>query len=135
MLNNLNNRLDSINQLLGLQSGESENLNPFKLGSPLNNETTMDGRTGIESNKNADIAPKNGFEKQWINTEIYAKIYELLKKSGRPTPYQDLTKHLSKEYPGYNYDFFLKEVEELQKEGKVEVEIIAGKLYLQIKKQ
>ena len=48
MLNNLNNRLDSINQLLGLQSGESENLHPFKLGSPLNNETTMVEK--IESN-------------------------------------------------------------------------------------
>jgi hypothetical protein len=37
-----------------------------------------------------------------------------------------LTKHLSKDYPGYNYDLFLKEVEDLQKEGKVEVELIAG---------
>ncbi len=42
-------------------------------------------------------------------------------------------KQLSKEFPGYNYDFFLTEVEDLQKEGKVEVEIIAGKLYFQIK--
>jgi len=45
-----------------------------------------------------------------------------------------LTKHLSKNYTGYNYDFFLKEVEDLQKEGKVEVQLIAGKLYIQIKK-
>ena len=33
----------------------------------------------------------------------------------------------------YNYDFFLKEMEDLQKEGKVEVQLIAGKLYFQAK--
>jgi len=45
-----------------------------------------------------------------------------------------LTKHLSKDYTGYNYDFFLKEVEDLQKEGKVEIQLIAGKVYIQIKR-
>ena len=133
-LSSLNNRLDHMNHRIGWQSGESEILHPFTLGSPINNETAAEGRTVIDSKNNDDMASKNVSEKQPINAEIYAKIYELLKKSARPTPYQDLTKHLSKEYPGYNYDFFLREVEDLRKEGKVEVEIIAGKLYLQLKK-
>ena len=134
-LNSLNNRLDHMNHRLGWQAGESENLHPFSLGSPINHETTAEGLIAIDSNKNDDMASKNGSEKQPINAEINAKIHELLKNSGRPTPYQDLTKHLSKEYPGCDYDFFLREVEDLRKEGKVGVEIIAGKLYLQIKKK
>lgn len=67
------------------------------------------------------------------NQEISEKICELLKKSGRPTLYQDLAKLLSKDFPGYDYDYFLKEVERLQKEGKVKAQLVAGKLYFQIK--
>ena len=136
LLNNLNNRLDTISQKLDWQSGESENIQPYKfqLESPINNEMATDGRPSIESNNTADIAQKNGSEEHRINTEISVKIHELLKKSDRPTPYHDLAKHLSKDYPGYDYDFFLKEVEDLQKEGKVEVQLIAGKLYFQMKK-
>ena len=122
-------------QRLPWESGDSEDIQAFKfkLGSHLNNEITADARTRIETNSPADIAPKTDAEENRNNTEIYEKIYELLKKSGKPTPYHDLTKQLSKEFPGYNYDFFLTEVEDLQKEGKVAVEIIAGKLYFQIK--
>jgi hypothetical protein len=135
VLNRLNNRLDSMSQRLGWESGDSEDIQPFKfkLGSHINNEITADARTRIETNSPADIAPQTDAEENLKNTEIYEKIYELLKKSGNLTPYHDLTKQLSKEFPGYNYDFFLTEVEDLQKEGKVEVEIIAGKLYFQIK--
>jgi hypothetical protein len=92
-----------------------------------------DGRRAIETNNTANIAQDNGSEGHRINTEFSTKIHELLKKFGKPTPYHDLTKQLSREYPGYNYDFFLKEAENLQKEGKVEVQLIAGKLYFQIK--
>lgn len=136
VLNNLNNRLDIISQRSGWQSGEMETIQPYnyKLRSHINNATADDGRTSIETNNTIDIPQKNGSEEHRINTEISTKIHELLKKSGKPTPYHDLTKHLSKDYPGYNYDFFLKEVEDLQKEGKVEVQLIAGKLYFQIKK-
>ncbi len=136
VLNNLNDRLDTISQRLGLQSGEFQNIQPhkYKLGSHINNEIATDGRTSLETNNTANIAQKNGSEEHRINTEISTKIHELLKKSDKPTPYHDLTKHLSKDYPGYNYDFFLKEVEDLQKEGKIEVQLIAGKLYFQIKK-
>ncbi len=135
VLNNLNNRLDILSQKLGRQSGESENIQSYEyeLGSRINNEIAADARTRIKSNNIADIALKNGFEEHRMNTEISTKIHELLKKSGKPTPYHDLTKQLSREYPGYNYDFFLKEAEKLQKEGKVEVQLIAGKLYFQIK--
>jgi len=135
-LNNLNDRLDMISQEFGLQSGESENIQPykFKLGSQINDDLAADDRTNSETNTTANIANKNGSEEHRINMEISKKIHALLKKSGKPTPYHDLTKHLSKDFPGYNYDFFLKEVEDLQKEGKVEVQLIAGKLYFQIKK-
>ena len=92
-----------------------------------------DARSSIEANGPANISPQLDAVKNRKNTEIYEKIFELLKKSGNPTSYHDLTKQLSKKFPGYNYDFFLTEVEDLQKEGKVEVEIIAGKLYFQIK--
>ena len=124
-----------MSQRLGWESGDSEDIQPFKfkLGSHINNEKTADARTRIETNSPADISPQTDAEENRKNTEIYEKIYELLKKSGNPTPYQELTKQLSKEFPGYNYDFFLTEVEDLQKQGKVEVEIIAGKLYFQIK--
>ena len=124
-----------MNQRLGWQSGDSEDIQlfKFKLGSHINDEITADARTRIETNSPTDITPQNDPEENRKNTEIYEKIYELLKKSGEPTPYHDLTKQLSKEFPGYNYDFFLTKVEDLQKEGKVEVEIIAGKLYFQIK--
>ena len=122
-------------QRLGWQSGDSENIKPsnFTLGSSINNEITADARSSIEANSPANISPPSDAAENRKNTEIYEKIFELLKKSGRPTPYHDLTKQLSKEFPGYNYDFFLKEVEDLQREGKVEAEIIAGKLYFQIK--
>jgi len=134
-LNNLNDRLDIISQGLGWQSGEFERIQPhqFKLGSQINSELAADGRTNLETSTTADTAKQNGSEEHRINTEISKKIHALLKKSGKPTPYHDLTKQLSKEFPGYNYDFFLTEVEDLQKEGKVEVEIISGKLYFQIK--
>ena len=135
-LNNLNDRLDIISQGLGWQSGEFENIQPyqFKLGSQINNEFAADGRQNLETNTTADISKQNGSEEHRLNTEVSKKIHALLKKSGNPIPYHDLTKHLSKDYPGYNYDFFLNEVEDLQKEGKVEVQLIAGKLYFQIKK-
>jgi hypothetical protein len=136
VLNNLNDRLDTISHRLGWQPGELENIQPhrYKLGSNLKNGIATDGRTSLETKNTADIAQKNGSEKHRLNTEISTKIYELLKNSDQPTPYHDLTQHLLKDYPGYNYDFFLKELEDLQKEGKVEVQLIAGKLYIQIKK-
>jgi hypothetical protein len=136
VLKNLNDSLDSISQRFGWQSGEFENRESYKykLGSHINNEIAADGRASLDTNNTADIAEKNGSEEHRINTEISTKIHELLKKSGKPTPYHDLTKHLSKYNPGYSYDFFLKEVEDLQNEGKVEVQLIAGKLYFQIKK-
>ena len=135
VLNNLNNRLDTIGQRSGWPSGETENIQPYnsKLGSPINNEVAADSRRAIETNDTEKIAQNNGSEGHRINTEFSTKIHELLKKFGRPTPYHDLTKQLSREYPDYNYDFFLKEAENLQKEGKVEVQLIAGKLYFQIK--
>jgi hypothetical protein len=134
-LNDLNDRLDIISQGLGWQSAEFENIQPykFKLGSHINDELAADGRTNSEINKTADSVNKNGPEEHRINMEISKKIHALLKKSGKPTPYHDLTQHLSKDYPKYNYDFFLKEMEDLQKEGKVEVQLIAGKLYFQAK--
>ena len=136
VLNNLNDRLDTISQRLGRQSGELQNIQPhkFKFRSHINNEIAADGRTDLETDNTANIAQKNGAEEHRINTEIRTKIHELLKKSGKPTPYHDLTKHLSKDYPGNDYDFFLKEVEDLQKEGKIEVQLIDGKLYFQITK-
>jgi uncharacterized protein YoxC len=135
-LNNLNDRLDTISQRLGRQPGEFQDIQPhkYKLGSHINNEIATDGRTSLETSNNANNAQKNGSEEHRINTEISTKIHALLKKSSKPTLYHDLTKQLSKDYPDYNYDFFLKEVEDLQKEGKVEVQLIAGKLNFQIKK-
>ncbi|MGD8295577.1 MAG: hypothetical protein PVG67_04235 [Desulfobacterales bacterium] len=135
VLNRLNNKLDIMGQLLGWQSGESEDIKPhkFKLGSHINNEIAADARSSIEVIGPANISPQTDAAEKRKNTEIYEKIFELLKKSDSPTPYHDLTKQLSKEFPGYDYDFFLTEVEDLQKEGKVEAEIIAGKLYFQIK--
>ena len=136
VLNNLNDRLDIISQNLGLQSREFENKqnHQFKLGSLINNTIAAEGRASLETGTITEIAPKNGSGDHRINTEIRAKIQELLKKTGKPTSYHDLTQHLSKDYPDYNYDFFLKEVEDLQKKGKVEIQLIAGKLYFQIKK-
>jgi len=136
VLNNLNDRLDSISQRLGWQSGEFENTqnHPYKLGTHIDNGIAADGRMSLKAGDSAEIAQKNGSEDHRINTEIRTTIQELLNKSGKPTPYHDVTKHLSKDYPGYNYDFFLKEAEDLQKEGKIEVQLIAGKLYFQIKK-
>ena len=135
-LNNLNDRLDTISQGLDRQSGEFQDIQPhkYKLGSHINNEIATDGRTSLETSNNANNAQKNGSKEHRINTEISTKIHELLKKSSKPTLYHDLTKQLSKDYPDYNYDFFLKEVEDLQKEGIVEVQLVAGKLNFQIKK-
>ena len=136
VLNNLNNRLDILSQKLVWPSGESENIQPYEyeLEPHINNEIAADGHNRIKSYNSADIALKNGFEEHRMNTKISTRIHELLKKSAKPTPYHDLTKHLSKDYPDYDYGFFLKEVEDLQKEGKVEVQLIAGKLYFQLKK-
>ncbi len=135
VLNNLNDRLDAIGQRLGWQSWETENIQPdkYKSGSHIHTEVAADGRKAIETHNSANIAKNNGSEIHRLNTEVSTKIQELLKESGNPTPYHDLTKQLSREYPGCNYDFFLKEAEKLQKEGKVEVQLIAGKLYFQLK--
>lgn len=137
VLNNLDDRLDIIGHQLGWQSGEFENIQVDKdnLGSHENDEIDPGGHSSLQTSHPADIAQQNGSEEQGINPKISAKIHELLKKSGKPTPYHELTEKLSRDYPGYNYDFFLKEVEDLQKEGKVEVQLIAGKLYFQIGKK
>jgi hypothetical protein len=89
-------------------------------------------RSETDNNKNALQRKKP--EEHAIHREIGTKIHELLKKSGKPTTYHDLTEKLSKVYPGYDYDYFIKEVEALQKEGKVQVQLVAGKLYFQAKK-
>ena len=135
-MNILNDRLDIISHQLGWQSWEFENEQSDKdnLGPYVNKATNADNHTSLQFKNSAIITQQKGLEEQQINTEISTKIHELLKKSGKPTPYHDLTKNLSKDFPGYNYDFFLKEVEDLQKDGKVEVQLIAGKLYFLIKK-
>jgi len=135
VLNRLNNKLDIMSQRLVWQSEDSEDIQPFKfkLGSHINNEITADARSPAEVNSPANLSPRTDAAENRKNTEIFEKIFEVLKKSGSPIPYHDLTKQLSKEFPGYNYDFFLSEVEDLQKEGKVEAEIIAGKLYFKLK--
>ena len=98
VLNNLNNRLDTIGQRLGWPSGETENIQPYKykLGSHINNEVAAGGRRAVETNNTANIAQNNGSEGHRINPEFSTKIHELLKKSGKPTPYHELTKQLSR---------------------------------------
>ena len=93
--------------------------------------TARSGRFEIKRSRDGNQEPES--EEHKINQEISARIYNLLKKSGKPIPYHNLTKLLSKDYPGYDYDYFLKEVEGLQKNEKVEVQLVAGKLYFQIK--
>ena len=130
VLNDLNDRLDLLGHQLGWQTWEFEKIQTSKKSkkSPVKFENR-----NIQANQQikrpSEPAQPIEDDEQKINTEIRAKIHELLKKSGKPTPYHDLTKDLSKVYPGYNYDFFLNEVEDLQKQGKVEVQLIAGKLY------
>ena len=134
VLNDLNDRLDLMGHQLGWQTWEFEKIQTSRNSkeSPVKFENR-----NIQANQQiknpSEPVQSSGDNEQGINTEIRAKIHELLKKSGKPTPYHDLTKDLSKVYPGYDYDFFLKEIEDLQKEGKVEVQLIAGKLYFQIK--
>jgi hypothetical protein len=134
VLNNLNERLDLLSHQLGWQTWEFEKIQGSKDAkrSPVKFENSNIHANRQIKNPSEPVQPI-GDDEQGISTEIRSKIHELLKKSGKPTPYPDLTKNLSKVYPGYNYDFFLKEVEDLQKEGKVEVQLIAGKLYFQIK--
>lgn len=91
------------------------------------------GHKRIEPETNKDAPQGIRSEEHAIRRDIGTKIYELLKKFGKPIPYNDLTKQLSKEYPGYDYDYFIKAVEGLQKEEKVEVQLVAGKLYFQVK--
>ena len=95
VLNNLNDRLDIISQNLGLQTREFENKqnHQFKLGSLINNTIAAEGRASLETGNITEIAPKNGSGDHRINTEIRAKIQELLKKTGKPTSYHDLTQH------------------------------------------
>ena len=82
VLNSLNDRLDTISQRLGWQSEEFHNTQPhkYKLGSHINNEIAIGGRTSLETSNNANIAQKNGSEEHQINTEISTEIHELLKK-------------------------------------------------------
>ena len=82
VLNNLNDRLDTISHRLGCQPREFQNIQPHKytLGSHINNEIAIGGRTSLETSNNANIAQKNGSEEHRINTEISTEIHELLKK-------------------------------------------------------
>jgi hypothetical protein len=134
VLKNLDDRLDLLGHQLGWQSWEFEKfeINKHSKRSPFKFKN-RDIQANQPNKNPTEPAQKGGDDEQRINTKIKTKIHELLKKSGKPTTYHDLTKNLSKVYPGYNYDFFLKEVEDLQKEGKVEVQLIAGKLYFQVK--
>lgn len=91
------------------------------------------GRRRQEPDTGRKVSQVKSPEEHAIRREISAKIYELLKKSGKPTPYHDLTEKLSKDYPGYDYDYFIREIEGLKKEGKVLVQLVAGKLYFQVK--
>ena len=80
VLNNLNNRLDTIGQRLGPHSGESEKIQPskFKLESQINSEAATDARKGIETNSTANISQRSGFQEHRTNAEVSIKIYELL---------------------------------------------------------
>ena len=164
VLNRVNNSLDNILLGVGKQSGESagQKTQADRLRSGVNTDgdsadnngsrhqprkikpisptkksladLVTDGNKKSETETNRNALQKKRPEEHASHREIGPNIHELLKKSGKPTPYHDLTDKLSKVYPGYDYDYFIKEVEALQKEGKVQVQLVAGKLYFQAKK-
>ena len=94
----------------------------------------LDNRRRIETENSEDGTGEQSSGEYAIKKEVRAKIYDLLKKTAKPTPYHELAAQLSRNYPGFDYDYFLKEIEALQKAGKVDVRLLAEKLYVQIKK-
>lgn len=72
----------------------------------------------------------NGEEKNHIKN----KILDILKIKGRPVPYSEIIKHLSRDFLDYDFDLILKELEQLKRHGKLVDQYSAGKLYYRIKK-
>ena len=98
-----------------------------------NNASRQIARRLIETKK-AVIPPiKKNPEVPADHRLVRKKIVDLLKKSGKPTAYHDLTNQLTKNYPAVDNDYFLKELEGLQKEGRVQAQLVSGKLFFQVK--
>ena len=73
----------------------------------------------------------NKWEKK---SDIKREILNILKKTSKPISYQEIVKNLSKNSNDHDFEFILKELDQLKTEGEITGLVAAGKLYFQIKK-
>ena len=100
---------------------------------PKNNASRQIARRHIETKKAAIPVNQKNPEVPADHRIVRKRIVDLLKKSGKPTAYHDLTDQLTKNYPAVDNDYFLNELKGLQKEGRVQAQLVSGKLFFQVK--
>ena len=89
--------------------------------------------TGNHTKKSSDFRKNNIINTRKEKLSIKAKIINLLKKSSRPISYSEIAKNLSNDSADYDFEYILRELEQLKSEGKIVDGISGGKLFFRIK--
>jgi hypothetical protein len=85
-----------------------------------------------ETGKNAEAEHADRAGTRPNKTEIGRKIIDRLKKTNRPITYHEIAKYLASIYAEYDYDSALTELDQLEKAGKIQGHVVAGKLYFKL---
>jgi hypothetical protein len=106
-----------------------------QISNRLNLPSETDDQTRIRAKNSADL--KIGEDEildDWGKmSEIKSKILLLLKMSNRPVSYSEIAKYIANDSHDYDFEFILKELEQLKTEGEIISQVSAGKLYFQKK--
>jgi hypothetical protein len=69
------------------------------------------------------------------NSDLKKKILDLISKTDKSISLQHLVKHLSQKYFDGNYHPILNEIEQLEREGEIEGQVINGKVFFKKKQK
>jgi len=69
------------------------------------------------------------------NSDLKNKILDLINKTDKSISLQHLVKHLSQKYFDGNYHPILNEIEQLEREGEIEGQVINGKVFFKKKQK
>jgi len=69
------------------------------------------------------------------NSDLKKKIFDIISKTDKSISLQHLVKHLSEKYFDGNYHPILNELEQLEREGEIEGQVINGKVFFKKKQK
>ncbi len=96
----------------------------------------MKGYLSIDKTKTTAGIKKEEFASSLIsNSSLKKKIFDIISKIDKSISLQHLVKHLSKKYFDGNYHPILNELEQLEKEGEIEGQVINGKVFFKKKEK